>query len=146
MGSVNKAILVGNLGRDAELTMTSGGVPIARFSVATTSRTKNSQTGAWEDRTDWHRVVLFGRQAESLRDYLKKGTLVGIDGRIQTRSFEDRDGNKRSVTEVVADRVELIGGRSGGGGRAAVGRQAEPDDEPSVGREEAADTDDDIPF
>ena len=142
MGSVNKVILVGNLGRDADFTTTAGGVSIARFSVATTSRAKNSQSGTWEDRTEWHRVVLFGRQAETLRDILRKGTLVGVDGRLQTRSWEDKDGNKRSTTEVVADRIELIGPKPTGqrqGPRDEYGEGAEAAPEPGGG-------DDDIPF
>jgi len=143
MGSVNKVILVGNLGRDADFTTTAGGVTIARFSVATSTRAKNSQSGTWEDRTEWHRVVLFGRQAETLRDYLRKGTLVGVDGRLQTRSWEDKDGNKRSTTEVVADRVELIGGRPAGQ------RQGARDDygqDPEAAPEASGGGDDDIPF
>ena len=117
MGSVNKVILVGHLGRDAEYATTSTQNEIARFSLATSSRAKNSSTGEWEDKTEWHRVVLFGRQATSLKPYLKKGSLIAIDGRLQTRQWQDKDGQKRYTTEVVADRVELIGGRSGGGGR-----------------------------
>jgi single-strand DNA-binding protein len=150
MGSVNKAILVGNLGRDAEFTTTAGGYSLLRFSVATTSRTKNSASNQWEDKTDWHRVVLFGRQAETLREYLRKGTLVGIDGRIQNRSWEDKDGQKRYMTEIIADRVELIGGRNTGGGG---GRPGTRDD---LGQSDYGDApaeappanggDDDIPF
>jgi single-strand DNA-binding protein len=147
MGSVNKAILVGNLGRDAEFTTTAGGHSLLRFSVATTSRAKNAASSQWEDRTEWHRVVLFGRQAESLREYLKKGTLVGVDGRIQTRSWDDKDGQKRYMTEIVADRIELIGGRSTGGGG---GRRDEPgqqgDYDAGPGEAPAAGGDDDIPF
>ena len=115
MGSVNKAILVGNLGRDAELKFTGNGFAIARFSIATTDRRKDSKTGDWVEKTEWHRIVLLGKQAESLQDYLKKGKQVYVEGRIETRSWDDKDGQKRYTTEIVADRIQLLG--SGGGGR-----------------------------
>lgn len=117
MGSVNKAILVGNLGRDAEFTTTSGGFPIARFSLATTHRRKDSRSGQWEDRTEWHRVVLLGNQAESLRDYLRKGRQIYVEGRIETRSWDDKDGQKRYMTEIISERIQLLGSPSGGGER-----------------------------
>lgn len=148
MGSVNKVILVGHLGRDPEYATTNSQTEIARFSMATSSRAKNSSTGEWEDRTEWHRVVLFGRQATSLKPYLKKGTLIGVDGRLQTRSWQDKDGQKRYTTEVVAERIELIGGRQGGG----RSREDEfgGDDEGAApmdaGGRSAGGGDDDIPF
>lgn len=119
MGSVNKAILVGNLGRDAELKFTGNGFAIARFSIATTDRRKDSKTGDWVEKTEWHRIVLLGKQAESLQDYLKKGKQVYVEGRIETRSWDDKDGQKRYTTEIVADRIQLLGG--GGGGRGGSG-------------------------
>ena len=115
MGSVNKAILVGNLGRDAELKFTGNGFAIARFSIATTDRRKDSKTGEWVEKTEWHRIVLLGKQAESLQDYLKKGKQIYVEGRIETRSWDDKDGQKRYTTEIVADRIQLLGG--GGGER-----------------------------
>lgn len=120
MGSVNKAILVGNLGRDAEMKFTGNGFAIARFSLATTDRRKDSKTGEWQDKTEWHRVVLLGKQAESLQDYLKKGKQIYVEGRIETRSWDDKDGQKRYSTEIVADRIQLLGspGGRGGAGRA----------------------------
>jgi single-strand DNA-binding protein len=144
MGSVNKAILVGNLGRDAEVTTTSGGFPIARFSLATTYRRKDTRSGNWEDRTEWHRIVLLGKPAESLRDYLKKGKQIYVEGRIETRSWDDKDGQKRYMTEIIADRVQLLGGP--GGGRPAArddeyGAPVDPD-----APHEAGPADDDIPF
>ena len=145
MGSVNKAILVGNLGRDAEVTASASGVSIARFSLATTFRRKDSRSGNWEDRTEWHRIVLLGKQADSLRDYLKKGKQVYVEGRIETRSWDDKDGQKRYMTEIIADRIQLLGG-GGGGGRSG----ARPDDQAGgdydVVPEPAAAADDDIPF
>jgi single-strand DNA-binding protein len=152
MGSVNKVILVGHMGRDAEYATTSTQNEIARFSLATTSRTKNSSTGEWEDKTEWHRVVLFGRQATSLKPYLKKGSLIAIDGRLQTRSWQDKDGQKRYTTEVVADRIELLGARQGGGGRGRDEEFGGGDDDAPAPADGAtrgpagAGSDDDIPF
>ena len=115
MGSVNKVILVGNLGRDAETRVTGSGFPVSRFSLATTDRRKDSKSGEWVERTEWHRVVLLGRQAESLQDYLKKGKQIYVEGRLETRSWDDKEGQKRYTTEIIADRIQLLG--SGGGGR-----------------------------
>jgi single-strand DNA-binding protein len=143
MGSVNKAILVGNLGRDAEVTATTSGFPIARFSLATTHRRKDNRSGTWEDKTEWHRVVLLGNQAESLRPYLLKGKQVYVEGRIETRSWEDKDGQKKYMTEIIVDRIQLLGG-PGGGARQAPSREEE---ESTFGREEpGGESDDDIPF
>jgi single-strand DNA-binding protein len=116
MGSVNKVILVGNLGKDAELKVTGSGFPIARFSMATTDRRKDSKSGEWQERTEWHRVVLLGKQAESLQDYLKKGKQVYVEGRLETRSWDDKEGQKRYTTEIIADRIQLLGGAGGRGG------------------------------
>jgi single-strand DNA-binding protein len=143
MGSVNKVILVGNLGRDAELKFTQNGFPIARFSLATTDRRKDSKSGEWQDRTEWHRVVLLGKQAESLQDYLKKGKQIYVEGRIETRSWDDKDGQKRYMTEIIADRIQLLG--SPGGARGTGGsRETEYGgaEEPAM----ASEADDDIPF
>lgn len=144
MGSINKVILVGHLGRDAESATTASGITVARFSLATSTRVKNNQSGTWDDRTEWHRVVLFGRQAESLRDYLRKGTMIGVDGRLQTRNWEDKEGQKRYTTEVIADRIELLGGGDRGAKPGAARRE-----EPSYDEGEGAAAplgDDDIPF
>jgi len=121
--SVNKVILVGHLGRDAETRFTPSGVPCANFSVATNRRWKDQQTGEWKEETDWHRVVLW--RQENLSSYLTKGTQVYVEGRLQTRSYDDKDGKKVYTTEVIADNVILLGGR---GDAAAAG---EP---PSSGR------------
>jgi single-strand DNA-binding protein len=144
MGSVNKAILVGNLGRDAEVTASASGVSIARFSLATTFRRKDSRSGNWEDRTEWHRIVLLGKQADSLRDYLKKGKQVYVEGRIETRSWDDKDGQKRYMTEIIADRIQLLGG--GGGGRGGSRQDEQAGADYDVAPEPAGATDDDIPF
>lgn len=126
MGSVNKAILVGNLGRDAELKFSGNGFAFARFSIATTERRKDSKTGEWVEKTEWHRIVLLGKQAESLQDYLKKGKQIYVEGRIETRSY-DKDGQKHYSTEIVADRIQLLGG-GGGGGRGGGGSSRGEDD------------------
>lgn len=114
MGSVNKVILVGNLGRDAEIRHTSGGTAVATLSLATTD-VWTDKGGQRQEKTEWHRVVLWGKTAETLQEYLLKGRQIYVEGRLQTRQWDDRDGNKRYTTETRADRVVLLGGRGGGG-------------------------------
>ena len=116
MGSVNKVILVGNLGRDAELRYTPGGAAVATINMATTE-VWNDKAGQRQEKTEWHRVVLWGKTAESLKEYLTKGKQIYVEGRLQTRQWDDKDGNKRYTTEIRGDRVVLLGG--GGGGRGA---------------------------
>src|SRR5690349_23867583 len=118
MGSVNKAILVGNLGRDAEMRFTAGGTPVATVSLATTERYKDREGNNKED-TQWHRVILWGRTAESLHEYLTKGKQIYVEGRLQTRKWTDKDGVEKYTTEIRGDRVVLLGG--GGGGQRAAG-------------------------
>ncbi len=113
--SVNKVILVGHLGRDAETKFTPGGAAVTRFSVATNRRWKDQQSGEWKEETNWTNVVLW--RAENLANYLTKGKQVYVEGRIQTRSYDDKDGKKVYATEVVADDVILLGGQGGGGDR-----------------------------
>jgi single-strand DNA-binding protein len=115
MGSVNKVILVGNLGRDAELRYTPGGAAVATLNMATTE-VWNDKAGQRQEKTEWHRVVLWGKSAESLNEYLTKGKQIYVEGRLQTRQWDDKDGNKRYTTEIRGDRVVLLGG---GGGRGA---------------------------
>ena len=107
--SVNKVILVGHLGKDAETRFTPGGASVTQFSVATNRRWKDQQTGEWKDETDWHNIVLW--RSENLANYLTKGTQVYVEGRLQTRNYENKEGRKVYVTEVVADDVILLGGR-----------------------------------
>jgi single-strand DNA-binding protein len=107
--SVNKVILIGNLGRDAETTFTPSGVARTRFSVATSRRWKDQQTGEWREETDWSNVTLW--RSENLAPYLLKGKQVYVEGRLQTRSYDDKDGKKVWSTEVVAEDVILLGGR-----------------------------------
>ena len=144
MGSVNKVILVGNLGRDAELRYTPGGAAVATLNLATTE-VWNDRNNQRQEKTEWHRVVLWGKQAESLQEYLTKGKSIYVEGRLQTRQWDDKDGNKRYTTEIKADRITLLGGGGGrgagaerGGGASMGGGMEEPPMEPI--------TDDDIPF
>lgn len=124
MSSVNKAILIGNLGRDPELRYTSSGKAVVNFSLAT-----NDRRGG-EDNTEWHRITVWDKTAESCAQYLKKGRTVYVEGRIQTREWEDKEGQKRTTTEIVAHTVQFLGGRG-------------EDDAPSRGPSTASE---DIPF
>lgn len=147
MGSVNKVILVGNLGRDAEVRYTPGGAAVARFSIATTE-VWNDKSGQRQERTEWHNIDLWGKQAESLSEYLVKGKQVYVEGRLQTDEYTDKEGQKRKSTKVRCERVVLLGGgggRSGGsydrGERGSGGAAMPSHEEPSEPL-----TDDDIPF
>lgn len=157
--SVNKVILIGHLGRDAETRFTTSGVAMSRFSLATNRRIKDNATGEWKDETDWHNIVVW--RQENLAQYLTKGKQVYIEGRLQTRSYEDKDGQKKYSTEVVAEEIFLLGGRGEGGsggadeswgeatqrGPVSMPKQrptaAPKQDEPDFG---GGVTDDDVPF
>ena len=143
MGSVNKVILVGNLGRDAELRYTPSGAAVATLNMATTE-VWNDKSGQRQEKTEWHRVVLWGKPAESLAEYLTKGKQIYVEGRLQTRQWDDKDGNKRYTTEIRGDRIVLLGG---GGGRGAPAERSESSGSQLAAPEGAAPlTDDDIPF
>lgn len=114
MAAVNKAIIVGNLGKDPEVRFTQSGRAVASFSVATTETWMDQESGR-QERTEWHNIVVWGKQAESCGQYLSKGRQVYIEGSIRNRSYDDREGNKRYISEIVAQRVQFLG--SGGGGR-----------------------------
>jgi len=119
--SVNKVILIGNLGKDPEVKYTPSGTPVAKLTLATNERYKD-KNGEWQDRTEWHNVVLWQRLAEIAGEYLKKGGKVYIEGRLQTRSWEDKQTNqKKYMTEVVANDLVLLGGRGEGGGESSGG-------------------------
>jgi single-strand DNA-binding protein len=135
---VNKVTLIGNLGQDPEVRFTGGGTAVANMRIACSERFKN-KNGDWEDRVEWVSVVVFGKTAENCRDYLAKGRQVYIEGRLQTRDWEDRDGNKRKTTEVVANQVLFLQGGGGGGGGGAARGGNTPDEPPPI-------DDDDIPF
>jgi single-strand DNA-binding protein len=146
MGSVNKVILVGNLGRDAELRYTPGGAAVAKFSVATTE-VWNDKAGQRQERTEWHNIDLWGKQAESLSEYLVKGKQVYVEGRLQTDEYTDKEGNKRKSTKVRCDKVVLLGSAGGRGG--GMSRGASVEEGGAHAAEPAAAeplTDDDIPF
>ena len=117
MASVNKVIILGNLGRDPETRYTTGGDAVTNLNIATSEQWKD-KAGEKQERTEWHRVVLFGRQAEIAGEYLKKGRSVYIEGRLQTRKYTDKDGVEKYSTEIVGDRMQLIGGSREGGGDA----------------------------
>lgn len=143
---VNKVILLGNVGRDPEVRVTGGGTTVAQLSLATAERRKDAR-GQWQDATEWHGLVAFGRTAEIIRDYVKKGSQLYVEGKLQTRSWDDREsGQKRYRTEIVVFEVALLGGRSG-----SRGDDREPGDGDEVrGRsyDYAAEhgADEDIPF
>ena len=113
MASVNKVILIGNLGRDPETRYTTGGDAVTNLRIATTETWKD-KSGEKQEKTEWHTVVLFGRQAEIAGEYLKKGRSVYIEGRLQTRKYTDKEGVEKYSTEVVGDRMQLLGSRDGG--------------------------------
>jgi single-strand DNA-binding protein len=141
MGSVNKVILVGNLGRDAEVKVTASGQSVASFSIATTETW--TKDGEKKEKTEWHRIVLWGRQADTLQPYLTKGKQIYVEGRLETRNWE-KDGQKHYTTEIKADRIVLLGGGRGGerGERGDRGDSGYADPLANA----APITDDDIPF
>ena len=153
MGSVNKVILVGNLGRDAELRYTPGGAAVATLNMATTE-TWTDKGGQRQEKTEWHRVVFWGKVAESLTEYLTKGKQVYVEGRLETRQWNDKDGNKRYTTEIKGDKIVLLGSAGGGRGGGAASRGGGGGEEsmgggqPSHGADvpDTPLTDDDIPF
>jgi len=146
---VNKVILVGNLGRDPEVRYAASGSAIANVTMATTDSWKDKQSGDRQERTEWHRVVFFGRLAEIVSEYLKKGSQVYVEGRLQTRKWQDQSGTDRYTTEIVANEMQMLGSRGGG----AAGGDAEFDQSPAHSAETTTepasgggDFDDDIPF
>jgi single-strand DNA-binding protein len=157
-GSVNKVILVGNLGRDPEIRSTSGGQRIANFSLATSENWRDRATGERKERTEWHRVVVFNeRLVDVIEKYVKKGSKLYIEGALQTRKWTDNSGQERYTTEVVLQNfrgeLTMLDGRGGGGG--GEGASYEPDDAPAAAsasggargaRPPSADLDDEIPF
>lgn len=162
---VNKVILVGNVGKDPEIRATQGGMSIASFALATTDRTKG-QDGQWTDKTEWHNLVAFQRTAEIVRDYVKKGSQIYVEGKIQTRSWDDKEsGQKKYKTEILVNDLQLLGGRGdsagGSGDRASSGSSQSSsnsyaksntssfDQRQPAGAQDFGDTgitDDDIPF
>lgn len=156
---VNKVILIGNVGKDPEIRTTAGGMTIASFSLATADRAKDQQ-GNWTDKTEWHNLVAFQRTAEIVRDYVKKGTQLFVEGKIQTRSWDDKEsGQKKYRTEILINEMTLLGGGSGGRGEGGgsserssggySGSRTSAPSTPSAPANDYADqgiTDEDIPF
>ena len=161
-GSVNKVILVGNLGADPEVRYMPSGAAVANIRIATSEQWKDKQTGDMQERTEWHNIVLFGRLGEVAGEYLRKGSQVYVEGRLQTRKWQDKDGKDQWTTEVVADQMQMLGGRGdgdgggggysrdsggggsrggGGGGRSGGGGGGQSNPPPNFD-----DMDDDIPF
>ena len=139
MAGVNKVILIGNLGADPEVKFLSNGTTVANFRMAT-SENRMNKAGEKTTITEWHRIVAFGRLAEICKEYLNKGKQVYVEGRIRTRSWEDKDGNKRFTTEIVANQMQMLGTPGGPGGVSGAGRVEGTDQEiPPI-------TDDDVPF
>lgn len=162
---VNKVILIGNLGADPETRAMPSGTTVANLRIATTENWKDKQSGEQQERTEWHRVALFGRLAEIAAEYLKKGSQVYIEGSLRTRKWQDKQGNERYSTEIVGNEMQMLGGRGGGGGTGASGGEgygggyggrrqqpadagefAEPSGPPGGSGSRSEDFDDDIPF
>ena len=139
--SLNKVILIGNLGQDPEARFTPQGTAVTNLSVATNESWKD-QSGETQDRTEWHRVVMYGRMAETASEYMKKGQMVYVEGRLHTREWEDKNQIKRRTTEISCDNFTMLGKRSdnAGSGRAA------PDAAPNPNPKSDSDSDDDLPF
>ncbi len=147
---INKVIIVGNLGQDPETRYMPSGSAVTNFTVATNESWKDKQTGEQRDRTEWHRVAMFNRLAEIAAEYLRKGSQVYIEGKLRTRKWQGQDGNDRYTTEIIADEMQMLGGRGDGGGGSFGGSRG--GGKPSQGGGNAPpqpgpdDFDDDIPF
>jgi single-strand DNA-binding protein len=153
---INKVILIGNLGADPETRAMPSGTTVANLRVATSESWRDKQTGEQQERTEWHRVALFGRLAEIAGEYLRKGSQVYIEGSLRTRKWQDKQGNERYSTEIVGNDLQMLGGRGGGGGAAgasgseSVSRSSAPApsfaEESAGGGSRSEEFDDDIPF
>ena len=152
-GGVNKVILIGHLGRDPEVRYTSSGGAVANFSIATTE-SWNDKSGQKQERTEWHKISVWGKLAELCGQYLNKGRQVYVEGRLQTREWNDKEGQKRYTTEIVAQNIQLLGGGQGGGQRVAAPATAHSDFAQSGGggadfgsdMEKGGLSDDEVPF
>ena len=144
---VNKVILVGNLGKDPEVRYAPSGQAIANITIATSESWKDKNTGEKQEKTEWHRVVFFSRLAEIVGEYLKKGSQIYVEGRLQTRKWQDKDGNDRYTTEIVANEMQMLGSRQGGGMPSEDFNQDKaPASRPATAAASSGDFDDDIPF
>lgn len=149
MASLNKVMLIGNLGKDPEVRYTAGGTAVASFSIATTEKFKG-KTGEWEEKTEWHNITLWARLAEIAGEYLSKGKTVYIEGRLQTRKWQDKEGKDRYTTEIVGEKMQMLSskGEGGGGPRQAAPRPPQQQDygQASSYQEPVFNPDDEIPF
>ena len=146
---INKVILVGHLGRDPEVRYSPSGAAIANVTIATSEGWKDKQTGEQKERTEWHRVVFFSRLAEIAGEYLRKGSQVYVEGRLQTRKWQDQNGQDRYTTEIVANEMQMLGGRGGGSGGQSSSTDNQFDQSPQpiqAAPKDFDDFDDDIPF
>ena len=144
---VNKVILIGNLGNDPDSRFMPNGNAVCTLSIATSESWKDKQTGEQQERTEWHRVVLYNRLAEIANEYLRKGSKVYVEGSIRTNKWQDKDGNDRYTTEIIANEMQMLGGRGGGGGSFGGGSPQQGGGGGSAPPEPATDDfDDDIPF
>jgi len=149
---VNKAIIVGNVGQDPEVRYMPSGSAVAELSIATSEQWKDKQSGEKQERTEWHRVTFFGRLAEIVGEYIKKGSQVYVEGSIRTEKWQDKQGNDRYTTKIIANEMQMLGGRTGGStsfdqsAPAQSHNQAPQQQAPAAPAPAAADFDDDIPF
>lgn len=144
VSSMNKVILIGRLGNDPELKYTPNGTAQAQISLATSEKWKDSD-GNQKEKTEWHRIVAWRRQAEFVGEWLKKGQLVSIEGKLQTRSWE-QDGQKKYMTEIIADNITMLGSRAEGGGGSKTGGPPKDEEAPPAPTDSIDDDDDDLPF
>lgn len=143
---INKVILIGNLGADPDVRYMPSGSAVTNIRVATTESFKDKETGQQQERTEWHSIAMFGRLAEIAGEYLRKGSQVYIEGRLRTRKWQDKQGNDRYSTEVIADEMQMLGGRGGGAAVSAEAGQGEPAPKRRAAAETVSEPDDDIPF
>lgn len=140
---VNKVILIGNLGKDPEIRYMPSGSAVANITLATTESWKDKKTGDQQERTEWHNVAFFNRLAEIVGEYLKKGSQIYVEGKLRTRKWQDKNGNDRYTTEIIASEMQMLGGR--GGGSTNFSNDASPDTKPEMATTNT-EFDDDIPF
>ena len=148
---VNKVILIGNLGNDPEIRYTASGAAVANISLATAESWRDKESGEQQERTEWHRIVFFGRLAEIVGEYLKKGSQIYVEGRLQTRKWQDKEGNDRYSTEIVANEMQMLGSRGGSGGSSSASYEqpaSKNESAPAKSSNKSTEDefDDDIPF
>ena len=143
-GSVNKVILLGNLGKDPDIRATSAGSRLASFSIATSTKYRNKETQQLEDKTEWHRVVFFNKPAETIGQYVKKGQQLYVEGRLQTRKWQDKDGIEKYSTDIISDNFTFVGSKSDSMGDSQFDNQSQKSDD--FNQSTPSNQDDDVPF